>query len=94
MRAVLKGLAGDEEQAAGTLRLVQARWAETPAAALAWAWLENRGGGVPSLPFPSAIQPLVELRPAEDWPGRAVLWNQPSPGERPAVDPRPTMEQP
>jgi hypothetical protein len=104
MQAVLKGLAGDEEPAAGTLRLVEARWAGTPAAALARAWLENReasrpqgadrAGGVPSLPFPSAIEPLVELRPADDWLGRAVTWNQSPPGERPAVEPHLEMEQP
>jgi hypothetical protein len=103
MQAVLKGLAGDEELAAGALRQVQARWAETPAAALARSWLENREasrpqgadrpGGESWLPFPSAIQPLVELRPAEDWPGRAVDHDPSPPGERPDVDPRPATEQ-
>ncbi len=94
MEAVLKGLAGDEEPAAGILRQVQARWAETPAAALAQAWLENRAGGVLWLPFPSAIEPLVELRPAEDWSGRAVVRDPSRPGAGPAVAPRLAAERP
>lgn len=72
MQAVLRGLAGDEEQAAGALRQVENRWAGTPAAALARAWSENRAGGAPALLFPSAIQPSVELCPAEGWAGRAI----------------------
>jgi Acyl-coenzyme A:6-aminopenicillanic acid acyl-transferase len=72
MQAVLKGLTGDEEFIAGALEQVQARWAGTPAAALARAWLENQAGDAPWLPFPSAIQPLLELRPAQGWPDRAV----------------------
>ena len=92
MRAVLKGLAGDEEQAAGTLEQVQTHWAETPAGALARAWMKKRPADLPWLPFPSAIQPLVELCPAEDWPGRAVSHDQPSPGVGPAVDPVPMTE--
>jgi len=92
MQAVLKGLAGDEEPAAGILEQVQARWAETPAAALAQAWLENQAGSVPWLPFPSAIEPSVELRPAEDWPGRAVAHNPSSPGTTPAAAPGPVAE--
>lgn len=72
MQAVLKGLAGDKDPADAILEQVRSRWARTPAAALAQAWLEKRTGGVQWLPFPSAIEPLVELRPAEDWPGRAV----------------------
>jgi len=83
MQAVLKGLSSDEEAAAGILRQVQARWAGTPAAALAQAWLENQAC-VPSLPFPSAIQPLIELRAAEDWPGRAAVYDPSTPGDSPA----------
>lgn len=94
MQAVLQGLAGDEEPAAGTLREVRTHWPGTPAAALAEAWLENRVHGAPSLPFPSAIQLLVELRPAEDWPGRAAGYDPSPVGERPPVDAGLAAEQP
>ncbi|MCL7454517.1 MAG: C45 family peptidase [Anaerolineae bacterium] len=94
MQALLKGLVGDEEAAAGILEEVQARWAETPAAALARAWSATRAAGVSSLPFPSAIQPLVELRAAEDWPGRAVTYEPAPASEGPAVDARLPVEQP
>lgn len=72
MQGVLQGLAGNDEMAASTLQQVQARWSETQAGRLAQAWLENWDAGRLSIPFPSAIQPVIELRPAQDWPGRAV----------------------
>jgi hypothetical protein len=93
MQAVLQGLAGNDEAVDGTLRQVQARWPGTPAADLARAWMEKRAVGVPSLPFPSAIQPLVQLRPAEDWPGRAAGCEPPPAGASPAAEPRPATEQ-
>lgn len=86
MRAVLRGLSGDEREAAGLLRQVEARWAGTPAAALAQAWLKNEAGGGLSLPFPSAIQPLVRLCAAENWDGRAVPCEPPPAGSTPPAE--------
>jgi hypothetical protein len=72
MHSLLQASSGSLDTAAGTLLEVQARWPTTPAAALAQAWLDNRAAAAPSLPFPSAIQPLIKLRPSESWANRAV----------------------
>ncbi len=71
MHAVLHGLDGEEGQAAESLRQVLARWGNSPAGALAKAWLEH-GQEAPSIPFPSAIRALLHLRPGHPWEERAV----------------------
>jgi hypothetical protein len=78
MRAILQGLAEEQEEAAETLQQVTTRWAGTPAEDLARAWLD--GKAVPGLeplsskaiPFPSAIRPLIHFRPAAGWAERAT----------------------
>ena len=74
MRAVLHGLAGEQEQAAEALQEVAARWTVTPAGALARAWLEGDPGSFSgaSIPFPSAIRPLVHFRATPSWAERAT----------------------
>jgi hypothetical protein len=74
MRAVLHGLAGEQEQAAMALDEVAARWPGTPAGALARVWLDGDPGSLsgPAIPFPSAIRPLIRLQPAATWAERAA----------------------
>jgi hypothetical protein len=73
MQAALCGSSGDEPLAGQSLRQVLARWKESPAGALARAWLQNGPGQATlAIPFPSAIRPLVLLRAADDWAGRAT----------------------
>jgi hypothetical protein len=78
MQAVLDALEGEGAAAAEHLREVQARWGGLPAGALAQAWLEGEGGlgqrplSDVKIPFPSAIRPLLHLRPADTWQERAV----------------------
>ena len=78
MQAVLDGVEGKEAAAAEHLREVQTRWSGSPAGALAQAWLDGEGGlaqrPLPDvkIPFPSAIRPLLHLRPADTWQERAV----------------------
>jgi hypothetical protein len=73
MRAVLLGLAGDGIGAQADLQQVQSRWPGTTAAALARSWQEGEpDASLPPIPFPSAIRPLIHLRPAAAWEQRAV----------------------
>jgi len=74
MRAVLQGLEGAQEDAAGTLREVAACWAGTPAGTLAKVWLDGDPDSFlgTAIPFPSAIRPLIHFRPAATWTGRAA----------------------
>jgi hypothetical protein len=74
MRALLQGLAGEQEDAAGTLQTVVVRWPGAPSGALARAWLDGESGSLSSeaIPFPSAIRPLIHFRPAPGWAERAT----------------------
>jgi hypothetical protein len=85
MRAVLDGVAGQEEKAVRGARQVATRWTRSPLGKLARVWL----GGSPDLtpmvressaaltdapprvPFPSAIRPLIHLRLGDSWQARA-----------------------
>jgi hypothetical protein len=65
MQGILHGLDGEAGQAEDVLRQVMVRWEQAPAGDLAQAWLEGRDGeGLAPIPFPSAIRPLLHLRPA------------------------------
>jgi hypothetical protein len=77
MQAVLYALAGEEKAAGEILEQGKVRWAGTPAGALARAWQvgENMETGIvgdEGFPFPSAIRPLLHLRPGGSWEERAV----------------------
>ena len=73
MRAVLHGLAGEEAAATQALQQVIDRWGKTATGALARDWLHGTGEQrLLPVPFPSAIQPLVHLRPASGWEQRAT----------------------
>ena len=74
MRALLQGLAEEQEEATQTLREVAARWTGTPAGDLALAWLDGEPGSLSgtALPLPSAIRPLIHFRPAVTWVERAA----------------------
>jgi hypothetical protein len=85
MRAVLDGMAGEEQKAFQVTRQVAERWDESPPGALARAWLgstldraseASETSGVltsapPRIPFPSAIGPAFHLRPGDSWQARA-----------------------
>jgi hypothetical protein len=73
MQAVLQGVAREGGGAAETLRQVIDRWGRTAVGAVAQAWLDEAGElALAPVPFPSAIQPLIHLRPADGWEQRAV----------------------
>jgi hypothetical protein len=73
MQSILHGLDGEAGQAEEALRQVMARWGQTPAGELARAWIEGWDGeNLIPIPFPSAIRPLLHLRPAPTWKHRAV----------------------
>jgi hypothetical protein len=73
MRAVLHGLAGEDIRATQTVQQVVDRWGKTAVGTVAHAWLEGTSqDALAPVPFPSAIQPLVHLRPAGKWEQRAV----------------------
>jgi hypothetical protein len=73
MQGVLHGLEGEAGQAEGVLQQVMARWGSTPAGGLARAWIEGGDGeDLVPIPFPSAIRPLLHLRPGPTWEQRAV----------------------
>lgn len=73
MQAVLQGQAGDEVLAKESMQAVVAGWGTTPPGELARLWLEGRADdGMPPLPFPSAIRPLIYLQPGRGWSDRAV----------------------
>jgi hypothetical protein len=78
MQAVLNGLSGLDERVNQDLHQVQARWGATPAGRLAKSWQGERHRPTSRavhdsevLPFPSAIRPVLCLRPAESWDERA-----------------------
>lgn len=74
MAAVLRAREGDAAGARVPLLDVVQRYAGTPAARLAGAWLgPDEDGDLPSIPFPSAIRPVVMLRPGASWEERAVV---------------------
>jgi len=73
MQAMLHGLTGEEAAAVEALQQVIDRWGKTAVGALARAWLHGAGEqAVVPVPFPSAIQPWVYLRPADGWEHRAT----------------------
>ena len=76
MKAAMHGVAGEEELASETLRQVIGRYSQSPAGALARAWLEGNAGTQdaqePALPFPSAIRPLLYLQRGDAWEARVV----------------------
>lgn len=83
MRALLLGLQAQEEVAGAVLREVMVSWPATFAASLAASWLgaaettpllqppasSSLSG---RLPLPSALRPLLYLRPGASWEERAV----------------------
>jgi hypothetical protein len=74
MTAVLEGLEGHEARTTAHLQEVVARFAGTPAALLATAWLGVGGDAdAPSVPFPSAIRPAITLQPGATWQERAIV---------------------
>jgi hypothetical protein len=74
MTAVVEGLEGHETQARGQLREVATRFAGTPAERLAAAWLHPGGNtDAPSIPFPSAIHPILNLQPGANWKERTTV---------------------
>jgi len=75
MRALLEGLAGNTERADLSLQEVASRWEGTPHGALAKSWLgSGTETGIAPIPFPSAIKPLLCLRPGSAWSGRVEQW--------------------
>ena len=73
VQAILHGLAGEETQAAECLGTVAARWPGTAMATLAQTWLSGQSDPeLRPIPYPSAISPVVYLRPALSWTERAV----------------------
>jgi len=76
MKAAMHGVAEEEELASETLRQVIGRYSQSPAGALARAWLEGNAGTQdvqePALPFPSAIRPLLYLQRGDAWEARVV----------------------
>jgi hypothetical protein len=75
MRALLEGLAGNTERADLSLREVASHWEGTPHGALAKNWLgSGTEAGIAPIPFPSAIKPLLCLRPGSAWSGRVEQW--------------------
>jgi hypothetical protein len=74
MTALVEALEGREASAKVHLHEVAARFAGTPAGRLAAAWLRaGDGGDTPSIPFPSAIRPVIRLQPGANWEERAVV---------------------
>jgi hypothetical protein len=82
MQAVLDGVVGEEERAVEAARQVTARWGGSPPGELARAWLSLdqtyevlEASGVLDatlrIPFPSAIRPVIHLRPGSTWQARA-----------------------
>lgn len=74
MSAVVQGLEGRETQAMALLRQVITDFAGTPAEKLARAWLRADGDeDALSIPFPSAIRPVISLQPGANWEERAEI---------------------
>jgi hypothetical protein len=66
-------LAGEEARATQVVQQVIDRWDNSAVGTLAHAWLGGAAQqALAPVPFPSAIQPLVHLRPAPGWEQRAV----------------------
>jgi hypothetical protein len=73
MTAVLEGLEGGEDRSTALLGEALARYPATAAARLAASWLTpGDPGDVPSIPFPSAIRPVLHLQPGNAWQERAA----------------------
>jgi hypothetical protein len=74
MTAVVEGLEGHEARATACLQEIVACFSGNPAARLAAAWLGGDAAvDAPPIPFPSAIRPVIALRPGAGWEERAVV---------------------
>jgi hypothetical protein len=79
VQALLHGLGEEHGKATESLEQVQSRWGTSPAGRLARLWLGQKRGtseipGIglaredePTIPFPSAIRPLLHLKPGPTW---------------------------